>query len=146
MRSLDAFADSLQRAACLLPVASQRQAAWEALCAGNVVAEGEAGGVERAEETGAEEGGEGSVSFFGWDARSQRVVPVVRCRVIRGRAEAAAGGRGEGPGWGGEKTLDRLEVVDAVLLDAYVAKVTSLSTAVEAAGAVIRLGDVVVEA
>lgn len=40
---------------------------------------------------------------------------------------------------------ERLEVVDAMLLDAYVAKVTALSTAVEAAGAVIRLGDVVVE-
>ncbi|KAK3273622.1 hypothetical protein CYMTET_18152 [Cymbomonas tetramitiformis] len=62
-----------------------------------------------------------TVRYSGWDAQQQRLCTVVECR----------------PG-------DNFEVVDALLLDSYVAKITALSNAVEAANCSLRVHDIIV--
>lgn len=77
--------------------------------------------------------------FFGWDSRAGKICVVARCKMQQVSTDTASGSD--------EQDIDtqRMLILDAGLIEPFVTKTTALASAVEAASAIIRIHDVVVE-
>ena len=85
-------------------------------------------------------------AFYGWDVHANRIEMLAQCRVAgQGPSAAESKGRSSLSSDSVGSSSEQLEVMEAKVIEPYVTKVTSLSAAVEAASAIIRIGDVVIE-